>query len=167
MRQSSNTWTHSRCLISALKLTSAAWWIEFLVLSSSFSRATVSSDRFTLPSRLKSRAYRQTHTYKSLLQISQLKCRVVQTLSLCVLPVRSLSYCSLPLPSTCKAEFPQERVPIHHPNPKTPADRLYCSKHMRSFDPTHQTWKKEKDGEKRFNTSIQACFAHTLLLCTT
>lgn len=48
--------THSRCLISALKLASAAWWIPFFVMSSSFSSAMVRSLRLSFPSRLKFRA---------------------------------------------------------------------------------------------------------------
>lgn len=137
MNLKSRAWTHSKCLISALKLTNAAWWIEFLVFSSSFSRATVSSDRFTLSSELKSKAYRQTH--KSLLRISRIRRPVETPVCLCVLPSRSLRCYPPPLPSTCTAMFPQERVLIHHPKPKTDADRLYCSKHMRFDDLIHQT----------------------------
>lgn len=48
--------THIKCLISALKLARAAWWTPFLVMRSSFSSASVSSVRFTFPSKLKSRA---------------------------------------------------------------------------------------------------------------
>lgn len=50
------THTHRRYLISALKLASAAWWIPFLVTSSSFSSAMVRSLRLSFPSRLKFKA---------------------------------------------------------------------------------------------------------------
>lgn len=48
--------TNRRYLISALKLATAAWWIPFLVTSSSFSRAVVRSLRLSFPSRLKFKA---------------------------------------------------------------------------------------------------------------
>lgn len=48
--------TYSKCLISVLKLARAAWWMLFLVIRSSFSSASVSSVRFTFPSKLKSKA---------------------------------------------------------------------------------------------------------------
>lgn len=47
---------HRRCLISALKLATAAWWIPFLVARSSFSSATVRSLRLSLSPRPKFRA---------------------------------------------------------------------------------------------------------------
>lgn len=48
--------THVRCLSSALKLANAAWWMPFLVVRSSFSRATVRSHRLTFSTRLKFKA---------------------------------------------------------------------------------------------------------------
>jgi len=52
--------TYSKCLISVLKLARAAWWTPFLVIKSSFSSASVSSVRFTFPSKLKSKACKTT-----------------------------------------------------------------------------------------------------------
>lgn len=52
--------TYSKCLISVLKLAKAAWWMLFLVIRSSFSSASVSSVRFTFPSKLKSKACETT-----------------------------------------------------------------------------------------------------------
>lgn len=52
--------TYSKCLISVLKLARAAWWTPFLVIKSSFSSASVSSDKFTFPSKLKSKACNTT-----------------------------------------------------------------------------------------------------------
>ena len=60
--------THTRWRISALKLANAALWMLFLVINSSFSRATVSSLRFTRPSKLNSRACSHTHTHKTIEQ---------------------------------------------------------------------------------------------------
>lgn len=55
--------TYSKCLISVLKLARAAWWMLFLVIKSSFSSASVSSVKFTFPSKLKSKACRTTRCW--------------------------------------------------------------------------------------------------------
>lgn len=53
------TCAHRRCLISALKLASAARWIPFLVTSSSLSRAVVRSLRLSFPSRSKFKVWKK------------------------------------------------------------------------------------------------------------
>lgn len=52
--------TYRRCLISALKLASAAWKTPFLVMSSSFSSAAVRSPRLSFPSMSKFKAWEKS-----------------------------------------------------------------------------------------------------------